>query len=154
MCRYFVSSYLYTNSTRSALIKVIYWIEVLHIYLLWLFNFFLFCELCNKMEYSGHLEGMLDRDLRTTKTPVYIFTQKVREKFGFSENVTESFATSNPSSNHHYCHPSRTRSMIYFRWRKRCTFQHYFKSKYIFFNFVFKLTLDFFKKMSHVIFFI
>lgn len=85
------------------------------------------------MEYTGHLEGMLDRDLRTTKTPIYVSTVEVREKLGYSKKLTGSFETrSGRIINYHCCHPSRTKSTYNFKWTKGYSLHHYFKSNYDF----------------------
>lgn len=93
--------------------------------------------MCNKTEYTGHPEGMLDRDLRTTKTRVYNSSEEVRERLYFSKQMTGSFIRRSAKiDNHHCCHPSRTKS--HFKWRKGYSLQHYIRSKYILFiiNFI------------------
>lgn len=89
------------------------------------------CEMCNKIEYIGHLEGMLNRDLRTAKIPVYSLTEEVSPKFGFSEKMENSFATETTEIiRQHSCHPSRTKSTLSFKWKKVYSLRNYWKSNY------------------------
>lgn len=84
--------------------------------------------MCYETEYTGHPEGMLDRDIRTTKTRVYN-SSEVRENVCFSKQMTGSFTRSARIINHHCCHPSRTKSTTHFKWRKGYSLHHYIRSK-------------------------
>lgn len=87
--------------------------------------------MCDKTGYNDHLEGMLNRDIRTAKTPVYSFIEEVPPKFGFSEKMESSFTTEPTEiDSQHSCHPSRTKSTLNYKWKKGYSLYNYWKSNY------------------------
>lgn len=97
-------------------------------------------KMCFKTDYICHLQGMLDRDIRTTKTPVYR-SNEVREMSEFSQimTTTMAFGSTNSTeviSSHSFCYPARTTSNLGLRWRRKYSLYRYYKSNYFYYYFI------------------